>query len=136
MDSPLLSSKPNFRNLDLPRLMRYRLPWPGRVSILHRASGALLFLALPWMLFLLDRSLVSESTFAKMSDYAGHWLVKLGLLVLIWAFLHHLCAGIRFLALDLHIGFDKASASKSALAALIASLALTAIAALRLYGVL
>jgi succinate dehydrogenase / fumarate reductase cytochrome b subunit len=37
------------------------LPLPGLVSILHRVSGALLFLGLVWFLFLLDMSLSSEA---------------------------------------------------------------------------
>jgi succinate dehydrogenase / fumarate reductase, cytochrome b subunit len=136
MTSPTLLSKPVFRNIHISQILTYRLPITGRISILHRVSGALLFLALPWILFMFDRSLISESTFARLSHYAGHWLVKLALLVLIWGFIHHLCAGARFLLMDIHVAVDKEGARKSAWAVLFVSLPLTLLAAMRLFGVL
>jgi succinate dehydrogenase / fumarate reductase cytochrome b subunit len=117
--------RPKF--LSLPALLfQIRLPLPGWVSILHRASGLLLFAAVLWLLFLLDRSLASEASFARFQHYASLPLVKLALLVIVWAFCHHLCAGIRFLLLDLHWGIEKAAAWRSSLAVLAVSLALTA----------
>src|SRR2546425_11751911 len=73
------------------------LPVPGLVSIFHRASGALLFLGLIWFLFLLDMSLSSEAGFTRFRTYVGHPLVKFSMLVFLWAYLHHLCAGVRHL---------------------------------------
>lgn len=102
-----------------------RLPVPGIVSILHRISGAGLFLLLPFLLYLLDRSLGSPQTFETFNALVGNWFVKLILLGLLWAYLHHFCAGIRFLTLDLHIGDDLQPARKSARLVLIVSLVLT-----------
>jgi succinate dehydrogenase / fumarate reductase cytochrome b subunit len=113
--------------LSLPALLfQIRLPLPGWVSILHRASGALLFLATVWLLYLLDRSLASEQGFEHVKRYAALPLVKVSLLVLVWAYCHHFCAGIRFLFLDLDRGVDKAVARATSVAVLVASLALTA----------
>ena len=106
-------------------LVRIRLPLPGFVSILHRVSGALLFLSGVWMLFMLDRSLVSEAGFQSVRHYVGFPVVKLALLGLIWAYCHHFCAGIRYLFLDLDKGVDLAAARMSSWAVLVASLALT-----------
>jgi succinate dehydrogenase / fumarate reductase cytochrome b subunit len=102
------------------------LPLAGWVSILHRISGLLLFLALVWLLFMLDRSLASEEGFEAMRRYAGLPPVKLALLALIWAYCHHFCAGIRFLFLDLDKGVDLASARLTSALVIAASLALTA----------
>jgi succinate dehydrogenase / fumarate reductase cytochrome b subunit len=107
-------------------LFEIRLPLPGWVSILHRISGLLLFLAVLWLLFMLERSLASEAGFESVRRYAGLPLVKISLLVLIWAYCHHFCAGIRFLFLDLDKGADLASARLTSVIVLVASLALTA----------
>ncbi|MDX1375132.1 MAG: succinate dehydrogenase, cytochrome b556 subunit [Burkholderiales bacterium] len=106
-------------------LFEIRLPLAGWVSILHRVSGVLLFVSGVWLLFLLDRSLASEAGFASILRYLDFPLVKLSLLVLVWAYCHHLCAGIRFLLLDLHKGLDKAAARASSIVVLVVSLALT-----------
>jgi len=107
-------------------LFEIRLPLAGWVSILHRVSGVLLFVSGIWLLFLLDRSLSSEAGFRAIQHYLSFTLVKLSLLVLVWAYCHHLCAGIRFLLLDLDKGVDKLSARRSSVVVLVASLALTA----------
>lgn len=113
--------------LDLRALLfEIRLPLAGWVSILHRISGALLFVAVVWLLWMLDRSLASESAFEAVKRYAGLPLVKLSLIVLTWAYCHHFCAGIRFLFLDLHKGLDKQSTRRSSIAVIAVSLALTA----------
>ena len=85
-------------------LSPFNLPVPGLVSIFHRVSGALLFLGLIWFLFLLDMSLASEAGFAHFKTIIGHGLVKLALLATLWAYLHHFCAGIRYLFLDIDRG--------------------------------
>jgi succinate dehydrogenase / fumarate reductase cytochrome b subunit len=119
--------KPRPKYLSLPALLfEIRLPLAGWVSILHRVSGLLLFLAVVWLLFMLDRSLASESGFEAMRRYAGLLPVKLALLVLIWAYCHHFCAGIRFLFLDLDKGVDLARARLTGAVVLAVSLALTA----------
>ena len=127
--------RPQFRNIGITDLMAYRLPMAGKVSILHRVSGALLFLCLPGLIALFAMSFSSEAGFKAMSTVVGFPLVKLILLVLIWGYLHHFCAGIRYLFLDLEMGVDKAAANRSAISVMIVSLALTAILGLRLFGV-
>ena len=115
--------------LSLPALLfEIRLPLPGWISILHRISGVLLFFPLTaWLLYMLDSSLASEQGFARVRD---HYLqlpaVKLGVLLFIWAYCHHLCAGIRFLFLDMDKGVDLRTARLTSVAVLAASLALTA----------
>jgi succinate dehydrogenase / fumarate reductase cytochrome b subunit len=119
--------RPRPKYLSLQALLfEIRLPLPGWVSILHRISGALLFVALAWLLWMLDRSLASEAAFEKIRHYAGLAPVKLALLALVWAYCHHFCAGIRYLFLDLDKGVDLASARLSSWIVLAASLALTA----------
>lgn len=106
-------------------LFRIRLPLPGIVSIMHRISGAALFLLIPALLYLLELSLESPRTFAVLKSLLAHPLAKLFLIGLAWAYLHHLCAGIRYLALDLDYGTDLAAARASAKAVLVVSLGLT-----------
>jgi len=119
--------KPRPKYLSLSALLfEIRLPLPGWISILHRISGLLLFLAVVWLLFLLDRSLASEAGFESVRRYAGLPLVKISLLVLVWAYCHHFCAGIRFLFLDLHKGVDQAAARFTSVAVLAVSLGFTA----------
>lgn len=127
--------RPQFRNINVINLMAYRLPMAGKVSILHRISGAMLFLCLPFLIALFAMSFVSQSGFNALAMVTGHPLVKLILLVLIWGFLHHFCAGIRYLVLDLHIGLDKEPAAKSASLVMGVSLALTLVFGLKLFGV-
>jgi succinate dehydrogenase / fumarate reductase cytochrome b subunit len=108
-------------------LFSIRLPVPGWVSILHRISGFGLFLFLPFLLWLLDNSLHSRSSFARFQAVLSEPLVKLIVLGLIWAFLHHLFAGLRHIALDLDWGVDLETGRTTAKLVLIASLALTAV---------
>ena len=113
-------------------LFEIRLPLPAWVSILHRISGTLLFLGTVWLLFLLDRSLVSEAGFESVKRYTSHPLVKIALLVLIWSYSHHFCAGIRFLFLDIHKGIDKETARVTSIIVIVAGLALAALFGARL----
>ncbi len=106
-------------------LIQIRLPVPGMVSILHRVSGAALFLMLPFLLSLFELSLDSAQTFARFKAVFSHWGIKLIVLGLAWAYLHHLCAGIRHLALDLDYGTELAAARASSWAVLAISIALT-----------
>src|SRR5436190_14086382 len=79
-------------------LFEIRLPLPGWVSILHRISGALLFFPFAaWLLYLLDVSLATEQGFEHIKYYLGLPIAKLGLLVFVWSYCHHFCAGIRYL---------------------------------------
>jgi succinate dehydrogenase / fumarate reductase, cytochrome b subunit len=108
-------------------LFSIRLPVPGWVSILHRISGFGLFLCLPLLLWLLDNSLHSRSSFARFQSIISMPFVKLILLGLIWAFLHHLFAGLRHIALDLDWGVSLSAGRATAKLVLIASLALTVV---------
>jgi len=126
--------RPVYKNIGLAQLIKYRLPWAGKVSILHRISGAALFLMLPFLLYLLDQSLASEVSYQKFQAITGHILVKMICLGLIWAFLHHFCAGIRYLLLDLEIGVEKVDANRSAILVFFLGLALTAVVGLKLFG--
>lgn len=118
------------KHLDLPKI---RLPMPGFVSILHRISGAGLFISLPFLLYLLQLSLGSQESFETFRAIVTHPLSKLALFGLLWALLHHLCAGIRFLALDLHVGIALQQARASSAAVLVVSLALTLILGVKLW---
>jgi succinate dehydrogenase / fumarate reductase cytochrome b subunit len=126
-DASLKKKRPLWYNLS-----PLNLPLPGLVSILHRISGAALFLFLLWLLYLLDQSLTSAERFEALRQTLAQPLVKLVLLGLLWAFLHHLCAGIRYLFLDVDKGVDLATARATSVAVLAVSLVLTALAGWRL----
>ena len=128
-------NRPQFRNINVTQLAKYRLPLAGIVSILHRISGLVMFLLLPFILTLLDNSLTSEETFNYLNGLTQKCLVKLVILALSWAYLHHFCAGIRHLLMDLHMGLDKHSAKKSAVGVFAISLPLAAAVAAKLFGV-
>jgi succinate dehydrogenase cytochrome b subunit len=130
--TPARRIRPKYLNLQA-LLFEIRLPLPGWISILHRISGALLFAAMAWLLWMLDRSLASEAAFEKIRHYAGLWPVKLSLLVLVWAYCHHFCAGIRYLFLDLDKGVDLATARLTSWIVIGVSLALTAFLGLKLW---
>ena len=106
-------------------LFQIRQPAPAVVSILHRISGALLFLFLWLFLAALERSLVSAESFENMRATLGHPLVKLLALGLLWSYLHHSFAGVRHLGLDLRMGIDLPKARASAFAVLALSFGLT-----------
>jgi len=131
----LAAKRPVYRNIHVTQILGYRLPVAGIVSILHRISGALMFLiGLPLILWLFQESLISELGFERFRTAVGNPLVKLVLLALIWAFCHHLIAGVRYLLLDNHVGLEKESAAKSAKAVIGISLALTLAIAGALFG--
>lgn len=102
-------TRPKFLNL-----LQIRLPVGGVASIAHRLSGLLLFLSLPLMAFLLERSLQGEEGFAAVGDLLRTAPLRLLSLILAWSIMHHLLAGIRFLILDMHIGMNKTSARRMA----------------------
>jgi succinate dehydrogenase / fumarate reductase cytochrome b subunit len=133
--SESVKNRPRFRNIHVTQLLNYRMPLAAVTSILHRISGFLIFLLLPFLLYLLDLSLTSEGTYEYFRGIASHWFVKLVLLALAWGYLHHFCAGMRHLVMDTHIGLEKDSARKSAASVLVISLVLTALVALKLFGV-
>jgi len=109
------------------------LPVPGLVSIFHRVSGALLFILLIWFLYLLDMSLSSESGYAQAGDLLRHPVMKLLAIASIWALLHHMCAGVRHLFLDIDVGTSLHVARRSAFAVFIVSLLMAASIAVRIW---
>lgn len=117
------------KNLDLTTI---RLPLAGKVSILHRVSGAGLFLMLPVLLWFFGASLGSPESYASFKALAATLPAKVIFAGLLWAFVHHFCAGIRFLLLDLHVGIEKEASRKSAAVVFAVSIPLTLI----LWGVL
>lgn len=134
--------RPEFRNInafkDLPS---YRLPVAGWVSILHRVSGALMFLLLPFIIWLFDTSLSSEYSFARFSaafsaglGFVPGWFIKLVALALIWAYLHHIIAGVRHLWMDVAHAVSKEFGRSSAIVTLVLSLGLTVVLGAKLFG--
>ena len=135
-------TRPVFRNIHaLQDLPSYRLPAAGWVSILHRISGALMFLLLPFIIWMFDTSVSSEISFAKFKaafnvglGFAPGWFIKLLALALIWAYLHHLIAGMRHVYMDVHHAVSKEFGKSSALFTLALSVGLTVILAAKLFG--
>ena len=135
--------RPEFRNINVFKdLPSYRLPAAGIVSILHRISGFLMFLLLPFIIWMFDTSISSEISFAKFTGlfergtwiFAG-WFIKLVALALIWAYLHHLIAGVRHLWMDVrHSATTKEFGKSSAVATLAISIGLTLILGAKLFG--
>ncbi len=137
MSDSATKSRPQFRNLGLNDLLfGIKQPAAAKASILHRISGALLFLALPLVLVpLFALSVESPESFLAMRQWVASPLCKLVLLVLMWGYFHHFCAGIRYLLLDLHIGVDRASSQRSGATVIGLGLVLTLIFGLKLFGV-
>lgn len=124
-----------FRNINaLIDLPKYRLPLAGIVSILHRISGFIMAALLPLIVCALNSSLYSESSYDAWAHMASAWYIKLFILGIAWAFFHHLCAGIRHLIMDLHIGMSKNTSKISAQCVLVASLSITALLAFQLFN--
>lgn len=134
--------RPEFRNINaLSDLPTYRLPAAGWVSILHRVSGAIMFVLLPFILWMFDRSVSSEISFMKFS--AAFQVGMLGLpgvfwklivLLLIWAYLHHLLAGLRHLWMDARHAVSKEFGRSSAVVTLVAGISLSVALGLKLFG--
>ena len=119
------------KHLDLTKI---RLPLPGIVSILHRVSGAAMFLfGIPLLLWVLNCSLATQEGYDAWRETFNYPLVKLIVIGFLWAYLHHFFAGLRFLALDLHKGISLPAARASSKLVLIVSLALTLILGVRLW---
>ena len=145
MSAPVPSARaprPEFRNIhafkDLPS---YRLPLAGIVSILHRISGALMFLLMPFIIWMFDTSISSEISFARFKSVFNQgagplpgWFVKLAALALIWAFLHHLIAGLRHLWMDMRHAVSKEFGKSSAVWTLSLSIGLTLALGAKLFG--
>lgn len=139
----IAKKRPEFRNINaLQDLPTYRLPAAGWVSILHRISGLLMFLLLPFILWMFDKSLSSEISFETFKaafnvgiGFVPGWFIKLVTLAIIWASLHHLIAGLRHLWMDVsHSAVTKEFGKSSAVTVLVISVALTLILGAKLFG--
>ena len=141
--SEVTKPRPQYRNLNLFHDIRtYRLPLAGWVSILHRASGAIMFLLMPFIIWMFDASVSSEFSFAKfkaafnsgLAFFPG-WFLKLVALALIWAYLHHFIAGLRHIWMDIsHDAVSKEFGKSSAVVTLALSLGLTVVLGAKLFG--
>jgi len=138
----LTKKRPEFRNINaFTDLTTYRLPPAGWVSILHRASGGLMFVLLPLIVWMFDTSVSSEISFERFSaafsvglGFVPGWFFKLVVLGLIWAYLHHLIAGVRHLYMDSFHAVGKAFGQSSALFTLAISIGLTLVLGAKLFG--
>lgn len=101
-------------------LLKIRLPLTGIVSFAHRITGVILFLALPFAVYLLDLSIESEQSFAKAQQILNQPVMILVQVLLLWSIAHHFFAGIRFLLIDAEIGVDKTQARLGAWLVLLA----------------
>lgn len=114
-------------------LLKIKLPLPGLVSFMHRVSGVLLFLAIPFCLFVLQQSLAKSGEYAATEEFLSHPLIIFMVFVLLLALSHHLLAGIRFLLMDFEIGLSKAISTQSSRAVLIGAVALALLLTIGLY---
>lgn len=138
----LSKKRPEFRNINAFKdLTTYRLPAAGWVSILHRASGGLMFILLPFIIWMFDTSLSSElsydtftSAFSAGIGFVPGWIVKLVCLGLIWGYLHHFIAGVRHLYMDATHSVTKEFGKSSAVVTLVLSLGLTVVLGAKLFG--
>jgi len=119
----------------------YRLPLAGVVSILHRASGALMVVLLPFVVWLFDLSVSSEASYDRFTaiyaagiGWVPGWLVKLATLALVWSYLHHAIAGLRHVWMDVTHSVTREQGHRSAVFTMAAALALTAVFGARLFG--
>lgn len=134
--------RPEFRNINaLKDLPTYRLPAAGIVSILHRVSGAIMFLLMPFIIWMFDVSVSSEISFSRFTSAFGAgvgfvpgWFVKLTALALIWAYLHHFIAGLRHLWMDINHAVSKEFGKSSAVVTLTLSVGLTVVLGAKLFG--
>jgi succinate dehydrogenase / fumarate reductase cytochrome b subunit len=136
-----LKQRPEFRNIHVSDLRNYRLPPAGIVSILHRISGAILFLLLPFVVWLFDTSVSSEvsfesfrAAFASGIGFVPGVIVKLVTLGLMWAYLFHFCAGVRHLLMDATHSVSKEQGKSSAVLTLSISTVLTVLLGAKLFG--
>ena len=121
--------------------VKYRLPLAGVVSILHRASGGLMFVLLPLIIWWFDTSVTSEMSYERFSSAFGvgigfvpGFFVKLVALALIWAYLHHFIAGLRHLWMDATHSVTKEFGRRSAVVTLGLSVLLTVALGAKLFG--
>jgi succinate dehydrogenase / fumarate reductase cytochrome b subunit len=135
------TARPRPGTMHLVNALQYRLPLAGWVSILHRASGALMFVLLPFVIWLFDNSLSSEVSYERFTSafsigvgFVPAWLIKLVALGLIWSYLHHFIAGVRHLWMDITHSVSMAQGRNSAVVTLAGSALLTLLLGAKLFG--
>ncbi|UXH80198.1 succinate dehydrogenase, cytochrome b556 subunit [Roseateles amylovorans] len=139
--SATTKKRPVYTNIHITQIVGYRLPPAGIVSILHRISGLLMFLLLPFVIWLFDNSLTSEisydtftSAFVAGIGFLPGWFIKLVTLALIWGYLHHFIAGVRHLWMDATHSVSKAQGHNSAIVTLVLGVVLTVALGAKLFG--
>jgi len=88
-------------NLDITTI---QLPITAFVSILHRASGVVLFAGVAVLLWALENSLASEEQFNALKTTLNNPLCQFILWATLAALAYHMVAGIRHLFMDIGIG--------------------------------
>ena len=142
LSPPVRAKRPEFRNInafkDLPG---YRWPLAAIVSGMHRASGLILFLLMPFIIWMFDTSVSSEFSFARFTSvfhngfgFVPGILVKIVALGLIWAYLHHFFAGMRHIRMDMFHTVSKVQGKTTAQIVLVLSLGLTLVLGAKLFG--
>ena len=133
--------RPVYRNIHVSQIVSYRLPPAGIVSILHRVSGAMLFLLLPFIIWMFDTSVTSEISYERFTSafvvgigFLPGWFIKLVALALIWGYLHHFIAGVRHLWMDMTHSVTKEFGQSSAVVTLGLSVLLTVALGAKLFG--
>ncbi|MGB5439660.1 MAG: succinate dehydrogenase, cytochrome b556 subunit [Gammaproteobacteria bacterium] len=106
-------------------LFRIRFPVAAVTSIAHRISGVLLFLALPFLTYLLDISLQDPAGYAQAGAILANPWLRLGSAIIAWSLFHHLLSGIRYLLIDVEKGVSLTRARATAWSVNLAALALT-----------
>jgi len=135
-----MKPRPQYRNIHVSQIVAYRLPPAGIVSILHRVSGVLMFVLLPFVIWLFDVSVSSEVSYERFRaafvagiGFVPGWFLKLVVLSLIWSYLHHLIAGVRHLWMDATHAVTKEFGHHSAVGTLALSVLLTLVLAYKLF---
>ena len=139
--APTVKTPGTFTNIHITDIVSYRLPAAGWVSILHRVSGALLFLLLPLAVWLFDTSVTSEMSFERFRaaflsgiGFVPGWFIKLLVLGLIWGYITHFIAGVRHIWMDVTHSVSKQQGRVSANVTLVLSILLTLVCAAKLFG--
>ncbi|ALT77378.1 succinate dehydrogenase, cytochrome b556 subunit [Paucibacter sp. KCTC 42545] len=135
------AARPVFRNIHISQISSYRLPPAGIVSILHRISGLMMFLLLPFVVWMFDMSLTSEISYDAFTNafvagigFVPAWFVKLTVLALLWGYLHHFIAGVRHLWMDATHSVSKEQGHSTAVMTLALSVLLTLLLGAKLFG--
>lgn len=135
------AARPVYRNIHISQISSYRLPPAGIVSILHRISGLMMFLLLPFVVWMFDMSLTSEISYDAFTNafvagigFVPPWFVKLVVLGLLWGYLHHFIAGVRHIWMDATHSVSKEQGHSTAVMTLALSVLLTLLLGAKLFG--